>query len=403
VPATITLEATEQNGVVTASFPKNTPYDQNRFYTVRLLTTQPKLTSPPEGSIRLWPEPAAELITASRTMDFKSFTNLDVRFRGAPPYRAELTDGLRVSTIEAFSQPVTGSVSFQVQKTTDYRIVSFSTGCGGPARAGQNTTRFEVLPGIVIDSLPGASNVEVCEGQTIGVRLRSNLPVSGGTTYTVRLRQFRTLPGGWLPVEWSVPARLEGTRLVFTLPLVGETVNDLPTASLMPGNGTIVAGDTWYPSVSQFTGGGPYTFVLTDGTRDQTFFSPGGTPGLSPERTTTYRLKSVSIVCGTRTISGGTSITVRVETLRVYSLNFPGQVCTGAPVSVTASMLGQARPDTRFSLSLIEANDTTKTVALIAEGVGGRMDGTVPATVAPGTYVLKLVTASPTQVEHLTK
>ncbi len=338
VPATLTLDATEEGGFVKAVLPKNTAFDPGREYTVRIVASQPGLISTPVGRVmRLWPAPSAELTTSSFSTDFNNSISLGARFLGAGPFRAELSDGTVLTAPEAYSNSApTAYASVAAQRTTDYRIVAFSSGCDVPPTIVPTTTRVEVRNGLVLDSLP---NTSVCEGQPVSARLRSNLTLPANLT--VFLRQTRYNPSSQV-FNWSVPARLDGSRLTFTLPTVGPvdvsqgfsspspsyeiwvehngirttsynsiSINSKPTLAFASG------GTHYPPSNNQVElylnqgGGGPYSILLDNGL---SYLSSGGSIQIPIFQTTTYRIRRVNNACGQTDVDLATTVTVPAST-----------------------------------------------------------------------------------------
>lgn len=222
-PVTITLNATESNGVVTATVPTTAVLDAGREYRVELVTSQPELVgSMGSRTVRLWNAPGAELVTASFTVDFNTSVSPAVQFRGVGPFTATLSDGTLVSSNQLVpsSSGTYAQVGSPARTNTNFQITSYTTGCSGGSRTdGKNTTQMQVRPGIIFTpSFP--VNRQFCEGQPVSGPFLTNLPTVPSNTYQAVFQQWRN----GQQRQWRVDAQVTGNTLSFTVPAISSGV-----------------------------------------------------------------------------------------------------------------------------------------------------------------------------------
>lgn len=411
IPATLTLDATREGNSLRTTVPKNSVLDAGRDYFVRILTTQPELVSPVASRVvRLMPEPSVELSTASFTTDFESTVYLEARFRGVGPYRAELSDGMVISSGDTYSGSTSASVGVRMQRTTDFRITSAQSGCEAPLVIKPITTRIEVRPGAVLDSLP---QTFVCEGQAVTARLRTNQSVPANLT--VRLRQTRFSPTYQI-MNWSVPARLDGTLLTFTLPSVGpldvtNTSNpstsyeiwvDIPGVPLNSRSLQIYS----RPTIALPTGSPTYYHYSSDNTVDLRLNAGGGEPytvlfdnGSSSAFTyslrlpifqsTTYRVRRISNACGQTDVDLSATVTVPLATGILLSPVRP-ELCQGDSVTVRYQAFGNYGSGNQFRVQVQKNFGEWTTIASLTTANGA-------VTIRPdeGNYTLRVASSDP--------
>lgn len=191
-PVTIILNATESNGVVTATVPGTAVLDAGRECRVELITSQPDVVgSLGSRTVRLWNAPGAELVTASFTVDFNTPVSPAVQFRGVGPFTATLSDGTLISSNQLIpsSSGTYAQVRSPARTNTNFRITSYTTGCGAEIRTdGKNTTQMEVRPGIIFTP-PFPVNRQFCEGQQVTGPFLTNLPATPSNTYQAVFQQ----------------------------------------------------------------------------------------------------------------------------------------------------------------------------------------------------------------------
>jgi hypothetical protein len=170
---------------------------------VQVVVNNPKIVgSIGENTLYIYPKPSAEFITASSTIDMGQQVNIGVRFKGLPPYVADLGNGLFVNSTYSDAY---GYV--QPSKTTSYVLKDFSTGCGPSTLEAPQTLVNTVRPGIRL--FPEGGRQIICTGTKSRIRIETNGSFSDATTYWISAHLYNG-------IAFSFPATRSGDYLEFT-------------------------------------------------------------------------------------------------------------------------------------------------------------------------------------------
>jgi hypothetical protein len=173
-----------------------------------------------------------------------------------------------------------------------------------------------------------------------GNTLTGTVPMSlpAGTNYRIRIKGTLTMGG----TQYSLPN------------LFGLTVKGSVTASIS-GSDYLVKNSNFLSFIVpdkelkvDFTGIGPYSFQLSDGT-NSTVINTNSNPHfikVNPAVTTTYSISNVSNECGVGTTSGNATINVVQLTAGIFS----NDVCYGQVLSVPFTQVGTFSPSNQFFL-----------------------------------------------------
>jgi hypothetical protein len=169
-----------------------------------------------------------------------------------------------------------------------------------------------------------------------------------------------------------------------------------PTAGLT-GSTTITTGATATLSLT-FTGNGPYRFRLSNGiagtaTKDTTI-------RVSPGATTVYQVAEVSNSCGVGLPTSSATVTVAVPGVRTLPLS-NSLACAGSPITATYQTTGTFNAGNAFRLRIapIVSGSAGTYADLPGQSPGtGQVTGTLPATLAAGTYAVAVASTNPDAV-----
>ena len=421
----VDVDAVEENGSLKGILPDALFNGSDYLYTiheVRILTTQPTIVSAPaEKTIYAFPRSKASLITPGQLIDEGQAVNLVIQASGLLPYSAVFDDG-SVALQTSFYENIVHTV--QPTQSTSYSLVSFSSGCG-QGSTDRNVVYVSVRKGITIDSLP---ETILCEGQQIQLRTHANETFSAGAKYTVLLvEQYNE------NVVAEVPATLSGNKLTIVIPTLPPNssnnklsyrlrvrVNDLqsvytgpltqlpiqmqlkPKALINPASPASVnaAGDALYISVT-YTGGGPYTVTMSDGSVFHNNASGDNYYGsliLFPLQSGAYTIKEVKNQCFTGTSEGSVQVNVLdnnragmlLRTLRYTQMN-PPYLCSQDSVPIQFSTFGKFEANNVFSIQVQKDYGTWVTVATNVK------PGLSRILLNPGNFQIRIASSNPLQ------
>ncbi|MEZ0608098.1 T9SS type A sorting domain-containing protein [Fibrella sp. WM1] len=276
--------------------------------------------------------------------------------------------------------------------TQTYQVVQSVNGCESPKVRLTVAVQTTPVPAV------GQTRLDVCKGSTTqplsatGTNLRWTDPT--GTT-------FAAAP---MPSTSEVTKSADGDIYYVTQtgsngcvsPRVAIRVFVLgPPTLALSGSTTVTLGQTATLTLT-FTGNGPYRFRLSNGLSGTA--QKDTTVRVTPSSTTVYQVAEVSNNCGTGLPTSSATITVQVPSIRTLPLS-ASVVCAGSPVTANFQATGgfNAGNTFRVRIARIEAGTTALTYTdLTDQRVGiGQVTGTLPATLAVGTYSLVVVSTNP--------
>lgn len=169
------------------------------------------------------------------------------------------------------------------------------------------------------------------------------------------------------------------------------TVNPKPSASIT-GTTKIELGQP-AELVINFTGGGPWKYVLSDNTEGTTETTPLVITK-SPQKTTTYSIKEVSNVCGLGTPNGSAFVEVLIPAINTGN---PAVASICANQSFTIPFQASAINVDQYEYKLQISKDTLDKNFVSIPTTINRNDATgiIPDTTAGGDYFIRLIVESP--------
>ncbi|MEZ0541426.1 T9SS type A sorting domain-containing protein [Fibrella arboris] len=169
-------------------------------------------------------------------------------------------------------------------------------------------------------------------------------------------------------------------------------INTNPTLGLL-GSTTVNYGQSASLKLL-FTSSPPYAYTLTDGTSgiaNDTLSSVS----VKPLQTTTYRVASVSNVCGSGLPGNPATATVAVTipTISTQALT-AGTVCAGTGFAVTFTTTGVFNAGNAFKVQV--ADTTSKNYVDVSEASAGpSLNALLPATLKGGPYFVRVLATNP--------
>ena len=363
-------------------------------YRIRVIASVPA-ASVETNAITVKSLPTAAL-TGNASVTAGETANLTVAFTGEAPWTYKLSNN---QTLTAASTPVSVGVAPSI--TTTYTLLSVSNACGNGTVSG--STLITVIPRISVADVALGS---VCTGTNVSLPFVVTGSFEIPASYTVQLSDafgsFTTpvnlKTGNASPLDISIPSNLSagnGYRLRVIANAAATSINSpafaikvRPTATIS-GSPTINFGETAALTLS-FTGEGPWSFGLSDGTAGTADRTPF-TVTVKPTQTSSYLVSSVRNLCGEGSTFGSGSVTVIP---RLLTENVSSAVCSGKEIEVKFSIGGTLPANTIFQVQLSDSTGNFANAVNIGSGSRNPLTALIPSNTLPaGNYRLRVIVA----------
>jgi hypothetical protein len=421
------IDAIEKDGAVEAVIPNFIP--TNNYYQVRIVSSSPKAISPwTNNYLTIGEKHSAEIVSASTSVDWGKSVDIQLAFTGVGPFNAVLNDGTAISysySGATSSSPVSSYNKITPSKTNSYKIASFTSGCG-VGGAGKNTMNVTVKGGVKIDSLP--QNLEICVKQPFKVKYSLASGVSTGS-----LSAFISNSTYSSQTRYKVSASFDNGIMTVTIPedVFGNTTQygDSYYLIITNTNGDLAYSDNYIriktiPKVTFYrntdinlntkglaniefnaSGSGPFNVTFTDSTKvtfGSNYFYTGYATGSVPViKTTTFKIKSVSNVCGINNSTNNSSQTVIIKNPAnndILIKNYPARICVAEKVKIDFNTLGTFDSNNEFKVELLQY-DTP--IAVLGTSKTNSVEASIPTTTNVNDYAsysIRVVSSNPTAV-----
>ena len=364
-------------------------------FKVQVIVDNPKIVgNPGDAMLSVYPKPTATFTTSSKTLNIGEEMSLGIRFDGMPPFSADLGNGTVISSNYYGDQ----TTYVRPTKTTSYILKEFSTGCGTATLSSPQTLVATVRPGVML--IPEGNPQILCTDTKSRVRFTSTDDVSDATSYAMNVQLYSdkvySFPavrnGDYL--EFTIPSLPSGTAQEFTYdnssnfyittnnPSVQSprlynsnfTINSKPSMSVSSPSSLVFSTPGYTYLNFKVYGGGPFTIEDQQG---RIFTGNYGywNPNFFLEKTTEYRIKSISNAC--------------------YKTDNP--ISTTLTLNATSSTGIYLVPAKTALCSTDSAEVTLLTTGVFGEGnvftIQGRSGGnyeTLKTVTGPGTYKVKI-------------
>ncbi|WP_288428157.1 hypothetical protein [uncultured Spirosoma sp.] len=290
---------------------------------------------------------AVAVLSGTTTVSVGGAAPLTLTLSGVGPYSYTLSNGFVGVAESATAGTVTRTISVTPTASTTYTLLGVSNGCGAGNASGSATVTVNV-PSIVTGALAVST---VCTGSTIDVPFITNGTFTTGNTFVVEIavagdsttRQYRTISTGVVQgpvIQAKIPANYaQGLYFVrvralnSNYPIVGTrsptvlNVRSLPTASISASRSVVYKGEP-VQLLFTFSGDAPWSATYRDRTGNRTISSPTNpySTTITADSSTTYKLLSVTNVCGEGRIDGVDSVRIRVDILTAEENPFAASV-----------------------------------------------------------------------------
>lgn len=296
----------------------------SNFYRIRLVSTSgTPVNSINSSTLAISGSRPTATVSGGGSIQNGQSANISIIFTGSAPWTYALNNGASQSTS---TSPLVLPVS--PFATTTYTVTSVSNTCGSGTSSGSATVT--VAPFVALGSL----NSAYCTGTNFSVPFQANF--TPNNNFRVELSDavgnfnnpISIGTGTISPITAQIPNTItSGTgykiRIVSDNPAAisnassALSINQGATATIS-GTTTINEGQSANLTIT-FTGQGPWTYAINNGSGQTTSNNPT-TVTVLPTITTTYNVTSISnSVCGTGSSNGSATITVNPIPVRLIS------------------------------------------------------------------------------------
>ncbi|RRB03891.1 T9SS type A sorting domain-containing protein [Larkinella rosea] len=269
--------------------------------------------------------PPTAKIEGTKTVNLGNTVPVTISFTSIPPFSYTLSDGT-TGTSETNQKDIT---LLPTKKTTIYTVTNITNSCGAGTPVGTFTVNA-VIPAVTTNAL---SVTTICVGTQVQVPFTTSGEFTAGNTYRVELapvadtafvNKVEISTGAMqspitAPIPTTVAQGLYRVRVTATnpqVPVPGSSsptilnIRALPTVTL---TGSKDIYDTQGTPISfALTGDSPWTFEYSDSLKT-TKITTSTNPHVitvTPIKSTTYKVTSISNSCGTGTATGTAVIRV---------------------------------------------------------------------------------------------
>ncbi|MFD1142214.1 hypothetical protein ACFQ4C_13900 [Larkinella insperata] len=209
---------------------------------------------------------------------------------------------------------------------------------------------------------------------------------------------------GVIPVNTAAGSRYS-LRVASTNPVVNGTAQPLrilpaPTARIeLPDGSNAVTVMPGQPATFRvaLSGHGPWSFMLSDGTKVQNTMTTPYEVTVTPDKPTTYKVVNVSGPCGSGTVAGEIIVNVNENPNPEIALKAPSggfRVCTGTPFQVAFTATGKYQAGNGFVVQLADSTNNWTTIS--NSGTASPLVARLPYGISPkGAYKIRVAATLP--------
>ncbi|XWW46900.1 T9SS type A sorting domain-containing protein [Fibrella sp. USSR17] len=270
----------------------------------------------------------------------------------------------------------------------DYRVTQTVNGCISDQALLRVTVQANPAP-VVSTSLVTYCRNEVARPlEATGTNLRWIDPAGVLSSQTPTPQTLNATKGGEAYQVYSI----SNIGCVSPRSTIRLVVNTNPTLGLL-GSTTVNYGQSAQLKLV-FTSSPPYTYTLTDGTSGVANDTVS-TVAVKPLQTTTYRVESVSNVCGNGLPGNPATATIFVNIPTISTQAMATSVaCAGSNFAVTYTTTGVFNAGNAFKVQV--ADTTSKNyVDVSPTSTASTLTATLPASLKGGVYFVRVVATNP--------
>ncbi|WP_254411431.1 T9SS type A sorting domain-containing protein [Dyadobacter diqingensis] len=354
---------------LTARVPENlTDVMRNDGIYLGIVTENPSAISIAKAlKVYVYPKPSFILKAEKTSVNLGESIYLSGNPTGMPPFKITLTSG----------EVMEYSIQVSPEKTTNYQVKTFESGCGLIQNPSNTPVTVTVNPSLLLTENAYTSNPKIfCEGQTARLGFRAN-GVSSQTTYSLEANtysgkkiMFQTKVVGD-SLEFSIPkntnqdrdlnyGEITGVRIIsanptLSSPFVSLKIQSPPTMVLAVNSQQSVQFPSPLRLDFDLLGGAPYTVEMENGSKN-TYDYRNVWFEQFVKRDTTFKLTRLSNTCFVN--NNPPSFPIKVvnpagTTPSVFARLIKKPYCMGDSVEVELAVHGQFDAGNQFTLSYL--------------------------------------------------
>ncbi|WP_439558381.1 T9SS type A sorting domain-containing protein, partial [Dyadobacter sp.] len=166
-------------------------------------------------------------------------------------------------------------------------------------------------------------------------------------------------------------------------------IKSLPSATIT-GTSTIDLGETANVNI-KFTGEGPWSYILSDGSKGTTDQANIQVP-VKPSTTTIYLLTEVANACGKGTPIGQALVNVKIPTINSGNPSI-AEACAGKTFNVPFQQSGDFPAENTFKVQIATENEDSKFYTIPSVATSNSVTATFPDTTEGGRYYTRVISS----------
>ncbi len=364
----VNLSEPVKEGPVAVTLPTN----RSGSVLVRVVSTNPEIISKPTRlTILPLPHARMELIDGSTNTKIGpgQAASYRVMLTGAAPWSFTVSDGTTVTN--TLVNPFTAQVA--PEQTSSFKVTSVNNTCGSGTTSGEVVVQVsqDTLPVIALKAIPRVG-FRLCTATPFQINFSATGKYEAGNGFIVQLsdttgQNFKNISEliPQSPIMAKTPAGLQPgiykLRVVSTFPtIMSDTVDvaiSAPAKTVLRRDTLQIAEGESTNLTLDFSGGGPWFVLLSDGTYQNDIRTTPYTVKVSPLNPTAYTITSAGGFCGVGDLSGTAFVNVKIPPPTIATGNLSDKtICSGTEITVPFSTTGRFNNANKF---LVQIKDTS--------------------------------------------
>ncbi|WP_428653502.1 hypothetical protein [Runella sp.] len=364
----VNLSEAVKEGPVAVTLPAN----RSGSVLVRVISTSPEVIGK-STRLTILPLPHArmELIDGSTNTKIGpgQMASYRVMLTGAAPWSFTVSDGTTVTN--TLVNPFTAQVA--PSQTSSFKVTSVNNTCGSGTTSGEVVVQVsqDTLPVIALKAIPRVG-FRLCTATPFQINFSATGKYEAGNGFIVQLsdstgQNFKNVselipqspimaktPSGLVPGIYKL-------RVVSTFPtIMSDTVDvaiSAPAKTVLRRDTLQIAEGESTNITLDFSGGGPWFVLLSDGTYQNDIRTTPYSVKVSPLNPTTYTISSSGGFCGVGDMSGSAFVNVKIPPPTIATGSLADKIiCSGTEITVPFTTTGRFNNANKF---LVQIKDTS--------------------------------------------
>lgn len=348
------------------------PANRSGSVLMRVVSTNPEIISKPTRlTILPLPHARMELIDGSTNTKIGpgQAATYRVMLTGAAPWSFTVSEGTTVTNtlVNPFTAQVTPG------QTSSFKVTGVNNACGSGTTSGEVVVQVsqDTLPVIALKAIPRVG-FRLCTATPFQINFSATGKYEAGNGFIVQLsdttgQNFKNISDliPQSPIMAKTPAGLVPgiykLRVVSTFPtIMSDTVDvaiSAPAKAVLRRDTLQIAEGESTHLTLDFSGGGPWFVLLSDGTYQNDIRTTPYTVKVTPQNPTAYTITSTGGFCGVGDLSGTAFVNVKIPPPTIATGSLTDKIiCSGTEITVPFTTTGRFNNANKF---LVQLKDTT--------------------------------------------